>query len=212
MDTMNSTTIGNEPVTTPNDTTPPAAEATLAQLTRCLSEAYTARGRIHLERGETDLALSDLNDALRLDPGNAEAHRLRVCIERHPNQVRPAPTVQGQTGGDEPKVDMACQPPTRFDAGYQVWARYPENPERGDDLLETGFSPTPRGLREAVAHARHMCSADSSRERGLLYDAYMTGAEEFDAVVVEFRSLAREVHLERGPTDDDPKGEPAHKA
>ena len=98
MDTMNST-IRDVSATAPDDTKPPGPEETLAQLTHCLSEAYTARGRIYLERGETDLALSDLNDALRLDPGNADAHRLRSIIERHPGQVLPAPTAHGQTEG-----------------------------------------------------------------------------------------------------------------
>ena len=85
-------------------------------------------------------------------------------------------------------------------------ARYPDNPERGDDLLETSFPLTPGGLLEAVKYARHMCSDESSRERGLLYDAYLTGGENFDTVVFEFRSLAREVHLEKAVEDD---GEPA---
>ncbi len=204
MDTMNST-IGNEQVTTPNDTTPPGPGETLAQLTHCLSEAYTARGRLHLERGETDMAESNLNDALRLDPGNADAHRLRGIIERHPGQVLPAPTAHGQTEGDEPAIDAGLQPQTRFEAGYQVMARYPDNPGRGDDLLETSFPLTPGGFLEAVKYARHMCSDESSRERGLLYDAYLTGGEAFDAVVTEFRSLTRMIHLEKALDED---GEP----
>ncbi len=206
MNTMNST-IGNEQVTTPNDTTPPGPEETLAQLTRCLCEAYTARGRIHLERGETDMAQSDLNDALRLDPGNAEAHRLRGSVERHPGQVLPAPNAHGQTGGDEPAIDAGLQPQTRFESGYQVMARYPDNPGRGDDLLETSFPLTPGGFLEAVEYAKHMCSDASSSERDKLYDAYLTGGENFDTVVVEFRSLARQVHLEKAALDED--GEPS---
>lgn len=199
-------TVGNQSVTASKVATPQDPEATLAELTRCLSEAHTARGRIHLERGETDMALSDLNDALRLDPCNADAHRLRSTIERHPGQILPAPTAHGQTEGDEPAIDAGLQPQTRFEAGYQVMARYPDNPERGDDLLETSFPLTPGGLLEAVKYARHMCSDESSRERGLLYDAYLTGGENFDTVVFEFRSLAREVHLEKAVEDD---GEPA---
>jgi len=206
MDTMNST-IRNESVTAPNDTMPPGPEETLAQLTRCLSEAYTARGRLHLERGETDMAQSDLNDALRLDPGNADAHRLRGIIERHPGQVLPAPTAHGQTGGDEPAIDAGLQPQTRFEAGYQVMARYPDNPRYGDDLLETSFPLTSRGYHEALEYAKYMCSDESSSERDKLYDAYRTGGENFDTVVVEFRSLAREVHLEKAALDED--GEPS---
>lgn len=201
MDTMDST-IRNDQVTAPNDTMPPGPEETLAQLTRCLSEAHTARGRIHLERGETDLAQSDLNDALRLDPGNADANRLRDFIERHPSQVLPAPTASGQTEHDEPATDAGLQPQTRFESGYQVLARYPDNPERPDDLLETSFPLTPRGYHEALEYAKHMCSDASSYERNHLYDAYHTGGENFDTVVVEFRSLAREVHLEKAVDND----------
>ena len=204
MDTLNSTNR-NESATAPNETMPPGPEETLVQLTRCLSEAYTARGRIYLERGETDLALSDLNDALGLDPGNADADRLRDLIDRHPGQVLPAPTPRGQTEGGEPAI-AGLPPQTRFEAGYQVLARYPDNPERGDDLLETSFPLTSRGYQEALEYAKHMCSDASSYERDHLYDAYHTGGEDFDTVVVEFRSLVREVHLEKAALDED--GEP----
>ena len=178
------------------------AEA-LAQLTRCLGDLHAARGRINLERGERDLARADLAESLRQDPDNADAQQLRGLIERH----HPTGSCFSPAEGDGPGANTASQPRTRFEAGYQVWARYPDNPDRGDDLLETGFSPTPRGLQEAIEYARYMCGDESSRERGLLYDAYMTGGEEFGAVVVEYRSLAREVHLEKGPTDDDSEGE-----
>ena len=207
MDTTNPT-IGNESATVTNDSMPPGPDEDLVQLTRCLSEAYTARGHIYLERGEIEMARSDLNVALRLDPGNTDADRLRGNIERH----HPAGSFLSPTEVDGPGGEAASQPRTCFEAGYQVWTRFPDNPDRGGDLLETGFSPTPRGLQEAIEYARHMCSDESSRERGLLYDAYMTGGEEFDAVVVEYRSLAREVHLEKGSTDDDPEGELAYKA
>ena len=202
MNTMN-TTFGDEQATTPQDATAPGPGETLAQLTRCLSEAYTARGRVYLERGETDLALADLDDALRMEPGNAEAHRLRVVVERLPGQVLPAPNAHGQDGGDGPATDAGPRPQTRFEAGYQVMARHPDNPERRDDLLKTSFPLTPGGFHEAVEYARRMCSDESSRERGLLYDAYMTHGEVFDAVVMEFRSLTRQVHLEKAALDED---------
>jgi hypothetical protein len=179
--------------------------STIAELTKCLSQAYTVRGRIHMERGETDHALADLDDALRLDPGNADAHRLRGLIEGHPEQVVPSPTVHGQTEGDEPAIDAGLQAQHRFEAGYQVRARYPDNPGRDDDVLKMSFPLTPEGFLEAVEYARHMCSDESSRERGLLYDAYLTGGEQFDTVVTEFRSLVREIHLEKAIDDD---GEP----
>ena len=201
---MNTTnpTIGNESATVTNDSMPPGPDEDLVQLTRCLSEAYNARGRIYLERGETDLARSDLNDALRLDPGNTDAHQLRYFIERH----HPAGSGFSPAEGDDP-APAEFHPQTRFEAGYQVMARYPDNPERGDDLLETSFPLTSRGYHEAVEYAKHMCSDASSYERDHLYDAYHTGGETFDTVVVEFRSLAREVHLEKAALDED--GEPS---
>lgn len=202
MDATNST-IGDEQATAPNDATTPGPGETLAQLTRCLSETYTARGRVHLERGETGLALADLDEALRMEPGNAEAHRLRVVVERRPGQVLPAPNAHGQAGGEGPATDADLRPQTRFEAGYQVMARYPDNPGRRDDLLKTSFPLSPRGFLEAVKYARHMCSDESSRERGLIYDAYLTGDEVFDAVVVEYRSLARQVHLEKAALDEE---------
>jgi Flp pilus assembly protein TadD len=41
-----------------------------------LGETYTACGRTRLGRGELELALADLNDAIRLAPDNAEALQL----------------------------------------------------------------------------------------------------------------------------------------
>jgi hypothetical protein len=51
-----------------------------------------------------------------------------------------------------------------------------------------------------------MCSEESQSQRVSLYhDAYWTGGEQFDTVVIEFRSLVREIHLEKAIDDD---GEP----
>lgn len=180
-----------------------APEEALTQLTRCLGDLHAARGRINLERGERDLARADLAESLRHDPSNADAHQLRGLIERH----HPAGSGLSPAEGDGPGGETASQPRTRFEAGYQVWARYPENPDRNDDSLVTPYPLTPKGLKDAIEYAKHMCSDASWSRRSDLFDAYWTGGVDFDAVVVEFRSLAREVHLEKGPFDDDPEGE-----
>jgi hypothetical protein len=180
----------------------PDRTSAIAELTVCLSQAYIARAYFHLDLGETDLALADLDATVRLDPDNIEANRLGSLIAGHPGQVVPSPTVDGQTQGNEPAIDAGVQPQTRFEAGYQVMARYPDNPGRGDEPLGPAHPLTALGRLQAIEFARHMCSDESSRERGLLYDAYLTGGEQFDTVVTEFRSLVREIHLEKAADDD----------
>jgi len=77
-------TVGTEQSAATNGTPPPGTEKTLAELTRCLSDAYTARGRIHLDRGELDLALAGLDG--RLEDGAERAARaapLRPEVDDH---------------------------------------------------------------------------------------------------------------------------------
>ncbi len=54
MDNFDST-VANEPRAESEGRQSPNHEQTLAELTRCLSDAYTARSRIRLKRGELSL-------------------------------------------------------------------------------------------------------------------------------------------------------------
>ena len=194
--------IGNEPSATSNGSPSPGQEATLAELTRCLSDAYTARGRIRMERGELGLARADLDDAIRQDPGNAEAHDLLALVQ-DPQGRRPQAEAESDQAERLDPVNLAGSPTqTRFQAGYQVEARYPYLPGGDGDPLASPSPLTVEGRLQAIEFARRMCRDESRSQRGELYDASWTDGEEFDTVVVEFRSLTREVHVERALDED----------
>ncbi len=197
MSTTNSAEISRlAPGTSPNPN--PGPKSDLEGLTTLISLALTARARLRLEQGGRDLALADLKEALRHEPGNNEAIELRHQIQGERVGAEPGSTglvIQGITGEGEP------WPHHR--AGYQVMARYPDNPGRCDDPLGPPYPLTAQGRMEAIEFARRMCSDATRTQRRELFDAYWTGGEDFDAVVVEFRSLAREVHLEKALDEDD---------
>ena len=81
-------------------------------------------------------------------------------------------------------------------------ARYPNLPNGGDDPLGSPFPLTDEGRIRAIEFAREMCSEQSRSQRQELYEAYWSCGLDFDTVVVEFRSLTREVHLEKALDED----------
>ncbi|SIO63376.1 Tetratricopeptide repeat-containing protein [Singulisphaera sp. GP187] len=186
----------------PAPLTPSVSEpaTTLAELTLCLSATYAALGRLHLDLNEPDLALADLNEALRLDPDNTEAYQLRSVIEKRTGQVRSVRVTPDQSERHELAIDCGSPPPTRFQAGYQVLARYDESGNSDQPLIVVPL--TDMGRFEAIEFARRMCSEESRSLRRGLYVAYWSHGEEFDVVVSEFRSLVREIHLEQAVGDD----------
>jgi hypothetical protein len=171
-------------------------EETLTELTRCLSDAYVARGRMRLERGEFSLALSDLDDAIRQAADSTEAHRLRDLVHERKEADHQIQVAEVQT---EPFHQAQCDAiriETQFLAGYVVMARY-ESAHISDQPLSGRFPLGAEGRLAAIEEARRLCRDESRQQRQNLYDAYWTQGEEFDAIVTEFRSLTREVHLEK---------------
>jgi hypothetical protein len=51
-------------------------------------------------------------------------------------------------------LDGGVRRQVRFQAGYQVTARYPDEPGSDDFLLVSAFPLTDRGLRDAIDFAR----------------------------------------------------------
>jgi hypothetical protein len=143
-----------------------------------------------------------VNEAIRLDPGNAEALHLRGVIEQQTGQAHSAVDVSSQSEGREPAIDNSDAPQTRLQAGYHVMARYGNDSGDADDTLASPFRLTDEGRLEAIEFARRMCRDESRQQRQNLYAAYSTSGEEFDTVVVEFRSLTRQVHLEKALDED----------
>jgi hypothetical protein len=196
--------VGDEPRANSDGTPSQGQEETLAQLTQLLSEAFTARGLIQLQRGELDLARADLDQAVVQVPDNTEAHRLRILVEERQQHDHRSETLKIHPERLEQARSYAGPPETQFQAGYLVTARYPKCPDYHEPLGSP--SPlTPQGRLHAIEFARRMCSEESSTQRQQLYDASWTGGEWFDTVVWEFRSLARVIHFEKGT---DPYDEP----
>jgi tetratricopeptide (TPR) repeat protein len=129
-----------DPTAASNDT-PDDSEDLLAESTRCLSDAYTARARIRLDRGEYDPALADLNDAVRLAPDNTEALQLRDAVEQRRGHVDRAEPILGQAERLEPATNGGRPVQTRFQAGYRVMARYSVEDDGTDDHLTHSRSP-----------------------------------------------------------------------
>ena len=180
-------TIGHEPGAAEGRTRDAAPGATLAELTILLGTVYAARGRLHSHLGEADLALTDLDQALRHDPDNGEARTLRARL-----RGEGADSAGHDPGAGRPSAvagDHAGVSRSQLLAGYYVMTT--RHPGTVDRLLQV-HPLTPEGRAAAIEHAVGLARDPSEREE--LDARYAVDDPDFDAVVYEVRSIARRVH------------------
>ena len=180
-------TIGHERGASERSTGDAGPGTTLAELTILLGNVYTARGRLHSHLGEADLALTDLDLALRHDPDNGEALALRALIRGEEATLsRPVP-VAGQPSdpaGDHPDVGGS-----HLQAGYYLMTT--RDSSNLEDLLHA-YPLTSEGRAAAIEYADEL--ARNPSKRWILDSRYAVDDPDFDAVVYEIRSIARRVH------------------
>jgi len=198
-----------------------ASEDNLVELTRTISAAHTARGLAHRARGELDLALADLDVALGHDPQNVEAIILRAQVHLQKDnhylaykdieaalRLNEENTEAIHTRGlfyqataraEQAQSDLAVararlwSPPramerTHLSAGYHVVARFEPYSSASDFLIVTYSLDR---LSEALADADRFSYAPEDRRR--LVENGVIDDPDFDAVVYEVRSVAREI-------------------
>ena len=172
MGTLDPTAI-NDPSDAPDHPQFPGIEDPLHELTRYLSEAHAAGAASTWHAARPASPSPTWKTPSGWTPATPKPIGSAASSSAIPVRF-PAPTDHGQTEGDEPAIDWAgFQPQTRFEAGYQVMARYPDNPGRGDDLLETSFPLTPGGFQKPSSmpgtcaasslHTSEDCSNDAYR-------------------------------------------------
>ena len=71
-----------------NGTPPMKPEEKLARATRWLNEGYIVRGCIYQARGDLDLALADLDNAVKLCPANIDAFIARARVRHEKGEHR----------------------------------------------------------------------------------------------------------------------------
>lgn len=199
MDDLNQTAgpnVGSAPLTPGSQVHPDPLEG----LNRCLSATYVARARLHLDLGDTLLAVADMREAFRHTPASFDPSQDRSITAGGASQVPPVQAAPDKSERDESSIDGGNTFPGCFQEGYQVLARYDQNNYSDQPLCD--FPLTETGRLEAIGFARHMCSESSRTLRSQLYDAHRSGGEDFDVIVIEYRSLVRQVHLERGVYED----------
>ncbi len=207
------------------------SEVNLVELTRTIAAAHTARGRAHLARGEIDLALADLDIALGHDPHNREGiiTRAQAHLQKGNHyfaykdveavlrlddwdveslRIRGLGLIYQATGRiEQAERDFAVAkvriglPPTGFErthlsAGYYVVARFEPYSAARDVLLVTYPLDA---LSEAQADADRFSYSPADRRR--LVENGVIDDPDFDAVVYEVRSVAREIQS-YGALDD----------
>jgi tetratricopeptide (TPR) repeat protein len=195
-------------------------EETLTELTRTIAAGLMARGRLHLERGEHDLALADLDASLRHDPLNAEAIVLRsqIHLKRtdHYLAYKDIETALIIAENNHEAIHtrgllyQSTDRPEQAEKDFLVArANYWSSPGVATrSHLSAGYHVVARhahpglreflistypldGLSEAMADADHYAYTPEDRQR--LADQGVVEHSVFEPVVYEVRSVRREV-------------------
>ncbi len=192
-------TVGLGPANHPDGRTISSAEDNVAELTRTIAAAYAARGTARWVRGEHDLALADLDAALRHDPDNGEARLVHAFVRRDRGDA------VAESDLDERRVlglDEYGPVPGRsyLMAGYAVMADSTPYADLVDGLVAT--SPlTPEGRSEAIGLAQFLARTPSLREEEV--GGRPPGRpSDFDALVLEIRAVARVVYVGEAMDDE----------
>jgi hypothetical protein len=176
-----------------------SSDEVVAELTRTIAAAYTARGTARWVRGERDLALSDLDSALHHDPDSGEARLVRSFVRKdRGDDVAEADLNERRVLG----LGEYGPVPGRsyLMAGYALVADPEPFGGVGDALLET-YPLTPEERDDAVAWADYHSRMPSLREEVVL-GSIPARDPNFDAIVVEIRAVARVIHLGEPMNDD----------